>query len=90
MVYTDLPDMDFIWQVNILHATESIGAIWCDYTERESSFIESVYQRGILEEQAFHCRLAVGNLPGAFGFALATGHCTRPPLTAATAGKSAA
>ncbi len=63
MVYTDLPDMDFIWQVKILHATESIGATWCDYTEQESSFIESAYQTGIFEEQGVP--LPIGSWPPA-------------------------
>jgi hypothetical protein len=51
MVHTDVRDMDFIWQVKILHATALSGATWSDYTKQESSFIESAYQTGIFEEQ---------------------------------------
>jgi hypothetical protein len=47
----------------VLHATESIGATWCDYTEQESSFIESAHQTGIFEEQGVP--LPIGSWPPA-------------------------
>jgi hypothetical protein len=89
MVYTDLPDMDSIWQVNICMVPNQLEQFGVTTLSGKAVSLKA-HQTDIFVEQGVLCRLAVGNLPGALMFALATAQCTRPPLTAATAGKFAA